>query len=257
VLQEVVSEDDIWAAAQSLVEQARAGDLAAIKLLFAYAIGKPVEAVDPDRVDVDEWQLTREQGVPPEAMSAVLRTLPADWVVKLLRIAWPCVAATLSEQVQQGIAEQEREERAAAASRTEAMPSTEPFGNGTNGEAAGPDGGAERSPEAGVRGKRPVISEVEQRADGQRGRRIEENAVAAAWPADGLEDLLVPAEMLDLLVAQAERPMVNGDNGSERRGPPGVHRENDTQVPQLPAAVTPHPQQAEEEGRPEEAAEPA
>jgi hypothetical protein len=176
--------------------------------------------VDPDRVDVDEWQLTREQCVPPEALSAVLRTLPADWVVKLLRIAWPCVAAALSEQVQQGIAEQEREDRAAA--RTEATPRAEPFENGTNGVAVGPAGAAGRSPEEKVQGGRQVVSEVDQRADGPRGRRIEENAVATAWPADGLEDLLVPAELLDLLVAQAERPIVNGDNGSGRHGPPGA-----------------------------------
>jgi hypothetical protein len=72
-----------------------------------------------------------------------------------------------------------------------------------------------------MQGRRPVVGEAGQQADGQRGRRTEENA-AAVWPADGLENLLVPPELLDLLVAHAERPIVNGDNGSERRGERGA-----------------------------------
>src|SRR5437016_4155897 len=39
-----VSEDDVENAARRLTEEARKGDLAAIKILFAYVIGKPVEA---------------------------------------------------------------------------------------------------------------------------------------------------------------------------------------------------------------------
>jgi hypothetical protein len=154
-------------------------------------------------------------------MSAVLRTLPADWVVKLLRIAWPCATAALSEQVQQGIAEHEREDRAAA-TRTEATLRTEPFGNGTNGAAAGSDGEAGPCPEARMPGKRRVVAEANQRTDRECRSRTEENMAAGARPADGLEEMLVSAEVLDLVVAFAGRPIANGDNGSKGSGKRGA-----------------------------------
>jgi hypothetical protein len=40
-----------------LYDLSLAGDLAAAKLLLAYAVGKAPEAVDPDRLDLDEFQL--------------------------------------------------------------------------------------------------------------------------------------------------------------------------------------------------------
>jgi hypothetical protein len=60
VLLDVVTDEDIQATAQKLLEQARAGDLAAIRLLFSYAIGKAAAAVDTDPVEVEEWQLMQE-----------------------------------------------------------------------------------------------------------------------------------------------------------------------------------------------------
>src|SRR5689334_10197691 len=46
-LLEVVTEDDIQEAAKRLIEKARQGDLAAIRLLYAYTLGKPAATVDP------------------------------------------------------------------------------------------------------------------------------------------------------------------------------------------------------------------
>ncbi len=40
-----------------LYDLALAGDLAAAKLLLTYAIGKPPDAVDADRLDLDEWRI--------------------------------------------------------------------------------------------------------------------------------------------------------------------------------------------------------
>jgi hypothetical protein len=96
---DVVTDEDIQAAARTLIEQARAGDLAAIRILFSYAMGKPTAAVDPDRVDVEEWQLLQQSSVAPQAMHGVLQSLPADWVVRLLQIAWLCVVQTMGQQV--------------------------------------------------------------------------------------------------------------------------------------------------------------
>src|SRR4051812_1322658 len=47
VLIEAVSDDDLRQVAGVLLEQAKAGDLAAVKLLLQYTLGKPAPAVDP------------------------------------------------------------------------------------------------------------------------------------------------------------------------------------------------------------------
>ncbi len=45
-----LTENDLRRIVDRLVEKARAGDLAAARLLLAYAIGSPAAAVDPDVV---------------------------------------------------------------------------------------------------------------------------------------------------------------------------------------------------------------
>ena len=40
-----------------LVEMAKEGDVAAARLVLSYTVGKPTEAVDPDRLDVEEFSL--------------------------------------------------------------------------------------------------------------------------------------------------------------------------------------------------------
>jgi hypothetical protein len=151
VVLDAVTDEDIEAAARKLIEQARAGDLAAIRILFSYAIGKPTAAVDPDHVDVDEWQLLQQSSVAPQAMNGVLQSLPADWVVQLLQIAWPCVVQTIGQQVGAEINTLDRKEAAraaraqapaktAAGERTDAgsaaVEPTRPSPNGSNGAAA-------------------------------------------------------------------------------------------------------------------------
>jgi len=60
LLLEAVTDEDMQLMAQKLVVLAKAGDLAAMKLLFGYVIGKPIPCTDPDRVDLDEWQIFEE-----------------------------------------------------------------------------------------------------------------------------------------------------------------------------------------------------
>src|SRR5207244_3383920 len=55
-----VTVDDMKHVAFILKEKAMSGDLAAIKLLFQYVVGKPTETVDPDRLDIEEVKLQDE-----------------------------------------------------------------------------------------------------------------------------------------------------------------------------------------------------
>ena len=80
-----VSVERIGLIANKLLAMAWAGNLAAAKLLFLYAIGKPQPAVEPDSRDLEQWQ-------PPRAAADLIRELPEAGVelpVEIARAARP------------------------------------------------------------------------------------------------------------------------------------------------------------------------
>src|SRR5262249_8322838 len=62
---------DVRAVAHKLVEQAKAGDAAAAKLLLAYVVGRPAAPVNPDTLDMEEWNARREMPDFAAVLSAV------------------------------------------------------------------------------------------------------------------------------------------------------------------------------------------
>ena len=60
---EAVSDDDLKAIVAALVQQAKAGDLAAAREVLNRCTGKPgyIEQADPDRVDLHESELQRQR----------------------------------------------------------------------------------------------------------------------------------------------------------------------------------------------------
>ena len=54
---EAVGDDGLKEIVQGMVTAAKGGDVAAAKLLLSYLLGKPVESVEPDYVDIHERQL--------------------------------------------------------------------------------------------------------------------------------------------------------------------------------------------------------
>ncbi|HEV3118488.1 MAG TPA: hypothetical protein VGY58_15670 [Gemmataceae bacterium] len=87
-----VNEDDIQNAARRLTEEARRGDLAAIKLLFAYVIGRPVDAVDPDTVDQQELDLYRQGQARMADILGILSNLPPGMACHIVRQVLPYAA---------------------------------------------------------------------------------------------------------------------------------------------------------------------
>jgi hypothetical protein len=85
-----VTEEDMKHIAFVLKMKAESGDIQAMKLLFLYVIGKPTDVVDPDRLDVDEWEKIQECARPPEEMGEVMGRLPANVACAMTKIAWPC-----------------------------------------------------------------------------------------------------------------------------------------------------------------------
>jgi hypothetical protein len=84
VLLEEVTEDRLRAVVRKLLEQAEQGDLSATKILLSYALGRPAPVVDPDRLDLDEWQLLNANPTRAEVLLALLDLIRSDEATKVL-----------------------------------------------------------------------------------------------------------------------------------------------------------------------------
>jgi Mg-chelatase subunit ChlI len=91
VLLETVTDDELRIVAGQLMVKAKFGDLAAIKLLFQYVLGKPAATVDPDALDVQEVELFRRAPVHGEVNEIMTARMPADLAAGLLRQVVPYV----------------------------------------------------------------------------------------------------------------------------------------------------------------------
>ena len=70
---EAVGDDGLKDIVQGMVTAAKGGDVAAAKLLLSYLLGKPVESVEPDYVEIHEKQLrSTERGLDMDAEIAQL-----------------------------------------------------------------------------------------------------------------------------------------------------------------------------------------
>ncbi len=135
-IHDAVTVEDFRALAADLLVMARSGNLAAMKLLFAYAIGKPAAAPDPDRVDVDEWKLLQDSIVGPQDGFEAGRGVPVEFANEFLPIIVECDRRRVAEQLSAGLAEMDERDRqeAAAAAQEEDRPLT----NEATGEAPAP-----------------------------------------------------------------------------------------------------------------------
>jgi hypothetical protein len=91
VLLETVTDDELRIVAGQLMVKAKFGDLAAIKLLFQYVLGKPAATVDPDTLDVQEVDLFRRAPVHGEVNEVLTARMPAELAAGLLRQVVPYV----------------------------------------------------------------------------------------------------------------------------------------------------------------------
>jgi hypothetical protein len=61
---DAVGENGLTDIVQGMVTAAKGGDVAAAKLLLSYLLGKPVESVEPDYVEIHERELqTKDRGL--------------------------------------------------------------------------------------------------------------------------------------------------------------------------------------------------
>jgi hypothetical protein len=114
-----VTARDMEGVARELVRQAQEGSLAAAKLLLSYTLGKPAQTVDPDTLDLHEWELYRRLPDPgPEMLAATVRPgLP--FALEYLRTVLPGVADDQLRQFAEAAHARKAEEELEAAARQE------------------------------------------------------------------------------------------------------------------------------------------
>ncbi|MBY0524008.1 MAG: hypothetical protein K2R98_11450 [Gemmataceae bacterium] len=140
-----VNEQDISDIAASLLRAAKDGNVAAAKLLLAYSIGKPAETPDPDRLDVDEWNLVKATSVPGRQMTTAVQRVPVQLASDFVVAALPGIHKGMAKRIGDGFKAMDAKQNAENAPADKASSTTPPM-NGTAPSTHGDNGGARPSP---------------------------------------------------------------------------------------------------------------
>jgi hypothetical protein len=127
---QTVTGEDVKAVTLRLIEQAKGGDVAAARLLFAYAIGSPAEAVNPDTLDAQEWQNHRQMAVPFAEVDSMVWNVPADVACRLAQGWLPQHSTIVSQEAKQVLngetpAQKKKRRRAERRARSRAASGTQ------------------------------------------------------------------------------------------------------------------------------------
>ena len=80
-----VTDADVAAVARKLAELAASGDVQAAALFLAYAVGKPTQAVNPDRLDLDEFAVVDATPTKARVMATMLEAIAPAAAAELVR----------------------------------------------------------------------------------------------------------------------------------------------------------------------------
>ena len=97
LLLDVVDPDRMKRIAFKVAEMAEDGDMAAVKLLFEYVLGKPLAGMNPDAVDLDEWRLLDASPTKYHVMAALLGAVQPEGAAA--RLAEILAGQTVSERI--------------------------------------------------------------------------------------------------------------------------------------------------------------
>jgi hypothetical protein len=78
----------------AMVEKAEAGDVAAAKLVLQYTAGKPAEAVNPDRIELDDHRIRVESSIPSGGWCPPFGELPVQSVNSM----WDTLVPQMEEE---------------------------------------------------------------------------------------------------------------------------------------------------------------
>src|SRR5262245_7105892 len=83
---QATTHQDIKAITKKLIDMAKEGNLAAAKLHWAYTCGRPEQSPDPDRLDLEEWNLFKEARPIARQFNKLARHANTDQQLQMARI---------------------------------------------------------------------------------------------------------------------------------------------------------------------------
>jgi hypothetical protein len=139
IIVDALTDAEMLAITLAMIVRAKAGDVAAARLLYQYALGKPAKAVEPDRVDIDEFKLREDASIPATEWASILNRFPVDSVNQLVDQAQPRleqehIAAIVTGLKQDTVTAANRREARKEAKRLRRQKNA-PSANGSNGRA--------------------------------------------------------------------------------------------------------------------------
>jgi hypothetical protein len=102
---------DLDGIADKLIALAKEGDVPATKLLFCYTLGKPAEAVQPDQLDMEEWETFKKTATMAGELPGIMATPDPSFPLDIVRAARPGVARDLAKDLQATLKAGEEEQR--------------------------------------------------------------------------------------------------------------------------------------------------
>ena len=99
VVQDELNEVELRIVLQRLKALALGGDVQAIKLILAYAVGKPQNAVNPDELDLLEWQLRQRLSVSAEEVERLADRVPARQANAVAAATAPAVSLQRGQDI--------------------------------------------------------------------------------------------------------------------------------------------------------------
>jgi len=94
----IVTEDDVQAVMRKMLTMAAAGSIPAMRLVMQYVIGKPSSAPNPDRLDLDEWNVHKETAAMTEDVPNVVKSLEPVACLDMARNVRPIMSAIALEK---------------------------------------------------------------------------------------------------------------------------------------------------------------
>jgi hypothetical protein len=102
---EAVSHEDLVAIARSMTEKARGGDVAAAKLVLCYVVGKPADVIEPDTLDLREFQQYEEEVRHYGSLPSVAATPDLGLACTIARTSRPGIAETAARDLGKALVE--------------------------------------------------------------------------------------------------------------------------------------------------------
>src|SRR5262245_47281076 len=84
---------------RNLMKMALQGNIPAVKLVYAYAIGKPERCPDPDEIDRHEWETRKRLAVEPHELRALTGRMAADQACAVAEATQLPVAVQVAREV--------------------------------------------------------------------------------------------------------------------------------------------------------------